>query len=177
MLSRKTETTITYREWLLEVGLNWLTVKTDKTKDVAFRIVGIKGLDPTEPYEDRFPLGSTVKINDLHRVPVAHDVLANIKNGINFQIGIMDDGLNELCGELVFARLVNMTDDEYSPPDEMTDIAWRATWIFAQDGKAPAVQFLKESKLFQDVFSFWVGGPGCRDDCVMEIEHESRPSA
>lgn len=177
LLSRNTKTIVTYREWLLEDGLSWLTVKTNKTEDVAFRIVGIKPFDPVAPHKDTFPLGNTVKIGDLHCIPVASDVLANIENGINFQIGIMDDGLNELCGELAFARLVNMTDNEYKPPDKMTEVAWKAAWIFAQEGKAAAVQFLEESELFQDVYSFWVGGPGCRDDCVSEIEHESCPAA
>lgn len=177
MLSRKDETAIIYREWLREDNLKWLTVKTDKTNGVAFRVVGVGRSDSTVAHKDAFPLGSTVKIGDLHCIPVANDVLANIANGINFQIGIMDDGLNELCGELVFARLVNMTDHVYNPSLEMTKVAWKAAWIFALLGKAPAVKFLEESELFQDVYNFWVGGPCRSDRCVVEIEHESCPSA
>lgn len=175
MLSRKDDVTITWREWIGDGKLNWLTVKTDKTRDADFRIVGIQPFDSTTSHDDKFLLNSVVKLGDLHCIPVASDLLANVKNGINFQIGIMDDGLTELCGKLVFARLVNMTNEIYDPPYNMFEIAWQASKIFARTGIKQAAQLLNDSQLFEDVYTFQVGAPGLSSDCVIEIEHESCP--
>jgi len=177
MLSRKNAIVITTRNWLDsdDGKVKWLTVTTNKTGNMQFRIVGVYKPDSTTPHDDKMLVGSTVQINKLHCIPTASDVLANIDNGINFQIGVMDDGLNDLCGDLIFARLVNMTNKEYTPSEQTIDTAWQAARIFARTGIKQAVQFLKDSNLFKDVFSFVVGGPSCADDCVIEIEHESRP--
>jgi hypothetical protein len=179
MLSRKDVATITWREWAANDNENvkWLKVKTDLTGSVEFKVAGVYGRDLTTPHDDKFLLNNAYVLGDLHTLPVMSDLLANINDGINVQLGTVNDGLIDQCGKLIFARIVNMTGDEYIPPDDMMNVSWQAARIFARSGKKQAAQFLKDSGLFKDVFGFRVGGPALSDDCVVEIEHESRPIA
>lgn len=171
-LSRQQMTVITYSQWERDPDdVWWLTLQTSATENRRFRQIGSDeaNLPANESGEwaQRFALGNTVKVGDLHGIPVISDLLAGIESGINIHVGTLDDGLTDLCGKLVFARVINNSPDPYYPSRATMATAWEAAEIFGRDGKQTARAHLEGAGY--EVFEFRVGGPGLNDDCVMEL--------
>ena len=168
-MNRHNEVVITYSEWKKgKEDLFLLTIKTDKTGDRLFQPAGSdeRNLSANKKHY-HFPVGATIKLGQLHYVPIKEDFIIPLESGINFHIGVMNDGLNDICGPLAFARVVNMTDKIYNPPKDLMDLAWQAAHSFALAGKSEAEALVKSAGY--ESFEFDIGGPALNDPCVVEL--------
>jgi len=165
MLSRKTQTTVLRQDWL-EIGdVRWLTVWTSETGSRSFHLIGL----PSSEYnmgkrwpslEAKYAVGNIIEVGALNTVPTDKgEWLACIRPGVNLHIGLMDDGLWDICGPLAFARIVNMTSGDAPDFAEYRKVALAAIAALLKAGKAQAKKVLKSSGKFTSVYNFNIGGP------------------
>ena len=173
-LSRQELATITYSEWEKRGTLHWLIIRTNRTGGREFMRVGAddKNLPAASQLADGFAVGDTITIGDLRTIPIiTEQVMSTICPGVNMHIGFMDDGLGDLCGPLVFSRIVDMTGSHVQTQSEIADLK-AATVVFVRHGQRVAAAFLNR-RGYQRLDWRQVGGPAINDPCVREVHHQS----
>lgn len=180
MLSRNNYTIITAADWVKEGDdLWWYTVQTDITRDRQFRIVGSYELNLAANQRDpdtvrNLMIGTKMTIGQLHAIPVNRGLAAMISPGIFMEIGIMQDGLNDLCGPLIFAHFKDNTSAQNGQAtDTQRILARSAAAIYACQGRAEARKALEMSRLFERVYDdappFYPIGPAWGAPDVWEL--------
>lgn len=157
MLSRNDQTIITWAEWVKEGDLWWYTVRTSTTGAHEFRIIGSDEANLVfnqrhSAFVRGLTVGAVTTIGNLHTVPVNHGWAAMIKPGVFMEVGIMQDGLNGICGPQVFAHFKDNTSSQNNQPtDAHVAIARSAAEIYVRQGAPRAREVLEMSGLFHRV--------------------------
>lgn len=184
-LSRQTSVKIVEAAWrenpkIDEAPLHkWCAVRTDLTGDRWFVLMAVGpewwGKTPAEEYlaghRSELAVGATVPLGALHTVPINDNLIAVIEPGVFYALGTQNDGLVDLCGPLVYTYCWNAKEGrEHTRPPRTADryeCVNAAIGAWMRKGRAAAIEILKRSELFEDVFERG-GGPGARDPKLKE---------
>ena len=157
-LTRSSIATITKSWWTEkdDKGIQWLCVTTDLLGNCAIKLWGSRDeclITNKTKRDAEYPVGSKHILGSLSGIPVAEYVLANIANGHNISVGIMRDGLENICGILCFAKYYDYNNTGNICTPLMITVSEQAAEIFALEGKDAAKRYLNESGLFKNVIN------------------------
>ena len=167
MLSRRDRAMVTECVWERgSDGLYWYTVRTDRTGTKGFRVRGVNYLSETDAVAERlraegFVPGGMITIGQLHKGPSTRSLWAVIEPGVHILVGQVVDGLEAICGPLVYAHFADVAGVGYHPSAEQVDVARQAAEAIPWLGKK-ARGILEKSGLFSDVRdgSEYIAGKG-----------------
>jgi len=153
-ISRRTLIRITACAWIPERDADrcWCAVQTDRTGEHWFRLLGVPSLyarseapaaflrSPLGPAWRGLRLGEEAPLSALRAVPRNDNLLAIIRPGVHWSLGIQNDGLNRFCGPVIYAYA--------------TDFHWQAAGPERYEDPEPA-----RARAVWETLAEWVSSP------------------
>lgn len=151
----------------------WLVLTTDLTGNRRFSPRGLPAIATPrekEKLQRQYAVGSRRPLGHLCSVPIGRSIYAAIEPGHNISIGVLNDGLWDICGPLVFAKYYNLTRNADLLTPEMGRAARAAALVFYESGAQRATEYLMASGVFTAVYDWLphLAGPSLLDSAVWE---------